>query len=65
MWGGGLVAQKEAKGVGPAGGHRAPGWGHRGEGQAGGHPRREAAGALCPPGKAEGRRPAGSGPGVR
>lgn len=65
MWGGGLAAQKEAKGVGPAGGHGAPGSGHRGEGQASGHPRREAAGALCPPGKAGGWRPVGSSPGVR
>lgn len=45
---GALLPRKRQRGSGPAGGHGAPGWGHQGEGQAGGHLRREGGGlAAC------------------
>ena len=61
----GFAAQREARGVRPS--RRA--WGTGVGAPRGGAGqwalRREVAGALCPPGKAEGQRPAGRGPGVR
>lgn len=57
VWGGGFAAQREAKGVRPS--RRA--WGTGVGALRGGAGRW----ALCPPGKAEGKRPAGRGPGVR